>query len=172
MGKIVAILGGLVGLLASILFLFEGSLGWWEVVYTPIFGNAVRGDLSPFGTYQLGTGDVEMWGGLFLFSGIIFVLASVLLIVASAKESKGGAILCAILMIVGLGLFIYALGSDEGLLQIKDFLDWIGGSEYNVYFGSVDFGFLGAWAWRFGNGFFIAIAGAVIGLIGAFYIKK
>jgi hypothetical protein len=167
MAKIIAIIGGIVGIAATILWLVAPSLGWWEIIFDPIIGNNVEYYLSPFGIFTYGD-TTENWLGLFLVGGLIFLVGSILILVGAAKESTGIAVLSAIVMIAGIGLFCYALYSYEDLQDILEFMEFWGG-EYTVFFGT--YNFFGTWNWRLGNGFFIAVAGAIIGLIGSFMVK-
>lgn len=168
MNKIVVIIGGVIGIFASILWLFEPSLGWWEVTvedYLAIFDGA--GYISPFGySSNTANSDIEFHGPLLLIGGIIFLSASVLAIVSAIKENKQLAIIFAFVMIGGLGLFCYGLAVIEDIENILEGLSFLMGEEYTVFWGSEDLGLAGDWAWRLGNGFFIAIGAFVVTLIG------
>lgn len=164
LSKILAIIGGIIGILAAILTFIEPSLGWWEVTYVGWGTNA--GYLNPYGYNVVG----DFAGELFLIAGLLFVASSVLVILAAAKGSKAGSLLCAFLMILGLALFCYALYVEEHFESILAGLEWLFGADYNVFFGTVDF--LGTWTWRLGNGFFIACAGAAIALVGSFLVGR
>ena len=173
MNKIVAILGRIVGIFAVILGLFEPTLGWWDVTvddYLVFFDGS--GAINAFG-YSSNTANdnIELLGPLLLIGGILFLVSSVLIIIASFKENKNFTILCSFLMIGGLALFCYGLTVVEDFENILEGLNFFAGEERTVFFGTVDLGLGGDWAWRLGNGFFIAIGGAVIALIGSF-LKK
>ncbi len=162
--KILAIIGGIIGIFAAILTFIEPSLGWWEVTYVGIGTNEAY--LNPYG-YNV-NGDFA--GELFLIGALLFVASSVLVILAAAKGSKAGSLLFAFLMIVGLALFCYALYVEEHFESILAGLEFLFGGDYNVFFGTVDF--FGTWTWRLGNGFFIACAGAAIALVGSFLVGR
>lgn len=173
MNKIVVIVGGIIGIFAALLWVFEPSLGWWEVTvedYLAIFDGA--GYISPFG-YGSNTAnsDIVFHGPLLLIGGIIFLTSSVLAIIFAIKEKRGLAIMSAFLMAGGLGLFCYGLTVIQDFEDILEGLNFLTGVEYTVFFGSENLGALGFWAWRLGNGFFIAIGALVLTLIGAL-IKK
>ena len=73
MNKIVIIIGSIIGIFAALLWVFEPSLGWWEVTvedYLVIFDGA--GYISPFG-YGSNTAnsDIVFHGPLLLIGGII-----------------------------------------------------------------------------------------------------
>ncbi len=165
MNKIVVIVGGVIGVLASILWLFEPSLGWWEVTVKLI--GTEGGYINPFG-YGSNTinSDIEFHGPLLLIGGIVFLAASILAIVSAIKEKKELSILFAFVMVGGLGLFCYGLAMIENLQDILSGLSWWTGEDYIVFWGSKDLGILGDWAWRLGNGFFIAIGAFIVTLIG------
>lgn len=166
MNKVVVIVGGVIGIFASLLWVFEPSLGWWEVTVDAIINGA--GYISPFG-YGSNTvnNNIEFHGPLLLIGGILFLVSSVLAIISAVKEKKGIAILSALLMVGGLGLFCYGLVVIEDFENILSGLSFLTGAEYTVFFGRTDLGILGIWNWRLGNGFFIAIGAFVVTLIGA-----
>ncbi|MBA7507408.1 hypothetical protein ES706_06127 [subsurface metagenome] len=164
--KILAVIGGIIGILATVLTFIEPSLGWWEVNQQLIVTNSAY--LNPYG-YNV-NGDFA--GELFLIGGLLFLASSILVILVAAKGSKGGSILFAFLMIVGLALFCYALYSEDHFESILSGLEWLFGADYNIFFGSVDLGIFGLYTWRLGNGFFVACAGAAISLVGAFLVKR
>ena len=169
MNKIVVIIGGIIGIFAAILWLFEPSLGWWEVTvedYLVVFDGA--GYISPFGfSSNTGNSNTEFYGPLLVIGGILFLLSSLLAIVSAVKEKKSYSILFAFLMVAGLGLFCYGLAVIEDFENILEGLNFLTGTNYTVFFGSENLGALGVWTWRLGNGFFIAIGAFIITLIGA-----
>ena len=169
MNKIVVIIGGIIGIFAAILWLFEPSLGWWEVTvenYLGIFDGA--GYTNPFGySSNTGNNNTEFYGPLLLIGGILFLSGSSLAIVSAIKEKKSYSILFAFLMIAGLGLYCYGLAVIEDYENILEGLNFLTGEDYTVFFGRENLGVLGVWTWRLGNGFFIAIGAFIITLIGA-----
>ncbi len=173
MNKIVVIIGGLIGIFAAILWLFEPSLGWWEVTvenYLGIFNGA--GYISPFGfSSNTGNSNIEFYGPLLIIGGIIFLLSSLCAVISAIKEKRSYSILFDLLMIGGLGLFCYGLAVIEDFENILEGLNFLTGTNYTVFFGSENLGALGVWAWRLGNGFFIAIGAFIVTLIGSL-LKK
>jgi hypothetical protein len=163
MNKVVVIVGGVIGVFAAILWLFEPSLGWWEVTVDAIIDGASY--ISPFGFS--GDDNSEFYGPLLLIGGIVFLISSILAIVSAIKEKKSYSILFGFLMVAGLGLFCYGLAVIEDFENILTGLSFLTGAEYTVFFGNANLGILGIWAWRLGNGFFIAIGAFIITLIGA-----
>jgi hypothetical protein len=163
--KVVVIVGAIIGIFASLLWVFEPSLGWWEVTVDAIVDGA--GYISPFG-YGSNTAnsDIVFHGPLLLIGGILFLVASLLAIIFAIKEKSSLAIMSAFLMAGGLGLFCYGLAVIEDFEDILAGLSFLTGAEYTVFFGSENLGILGFWAWRLGNGFFIAIGAFVVTLIG------
>ena len=93
--------------------------------------------------------------------------SAILAIISVVKEKNGIAILSAFIMVGGLGLFCYGLAVIEDFENILSGLSFLTGAEYIIFFGSENLGILGFWAWRLGNGFFIAIGTFVVTLIGA-----
>jgi hypothetical protein len=167
MTKILAILGGIIGILSVLLFIFEPSLGWWEVtVQIIMITNSAY--INPFGY----TPDGTFLGPLFIFASVLFLVGAIFILVAAAINSKGFSILCALLMFGGLALYCYALIANEDFDAIITGLETLFGAEYTVLWGTADLGLLGIWTWRLGNGFIIAVAGAAIALVGAFLVKK
>ena len=57
MNKVVVIVGGVIGIFASLLWVFEPSLGWWEITVDAIVSGA--GYISPSG-YRSNTGNNEI----------------------------------------------------------------------------------------------------------------
>ncbi len=174
MSKVIAIIGGVVGIVAAILGFLAPELGWWQVTaenYLIIFDGS--GYINAFGmTSNTVNEEVELLGNMFLIGGIVFIVGALLAMVGAAKESTGLAVLGSIIMIAGIGLWVYDLMTNEDFENIIDGLDFITGDEYTVLFGAIDLGILGAWNWGLGVGFYIAVAGAVVCLIGSFMVKR
>ncbi len=171
-GKVLAMLGGIIGIIAVLAAFIDPSLGWWESHYDSIFPT-LDGSyyINAFGNMRnTWNADVLVLGGLFLVGAVIFLVSSLLVIICAIKESKGGAILCSLLMIGGLVIFCYALTSNPDLINSIDFLEFISGENQNVFYGSISL--FGTWTWRLGNGFFIGAVGSAIALIGSFLIEK
>ena len=150
------VIGGIVGILATILALIEPSLGWWEVQVDSWTDSAIY--VNAFG---YGTNDSEL-GPLFIVSASLFLAGCVLTFLAVNKKSKGIVFLCVFLMIASIGLFSYGLYANENFSDVAAALSFLSGTDQNVFFGV-----FGIWTWRLGNGFFIALGGTVITLIGA-----
>jgi len=167
LSKVLAILGGIIGIIAVFLYFFEPSLGWWEVsVQIGTISNSAY--ISPFGY----TSNDAFLGPLFLFAAVLFILGSVLIFVAAAKDSKGFSIICSLLMIGGLILYSYALWANEDFDAVLTGLETLLGSEFNILFGTADLTPFGIWTWRLGNGFIIACAGTAIALVGSFLLGR
>jgi len=169
MNKIVVIIGGIIGIFAALLWLFEPSLGWWEVNvenYLGLFDGS--GYINAFG-YATNTANdnTEFHGPLLLLGGILFLVSSIVAILSALKENKSISILSAILLATGLGLFCYGLVVIEDFENILEGLNFLTGEEYTIFFGEEDLGGFGDWTWRLGNGFFIGIGAFVVTLIGA-----
>ncbi len=168
--KLIAYVGGIIGLVAVLMGLIEPSLGWWQMRYE--FGPFdVNIYINAFGySSNTANNNVELVDNTLLLAGMIYLAGTLLLFIATAKNMKAGAFLCAILMIIGIILFCYGLYGNEGFGDLLSGMEFLSGEEHNVFFGT--FKFLGTWTWRLGNGFFIGVVGAVIGLIGAVMMDK
>ncbi len=170
--KILAILGGLIGLLIVILAFIVPALGWWEVSFDPFIGSIRHSYIDPIGIARNTANDnFDYMGTYFTVAGVVFLAGCVWVLVGAIKESKVFTLLCAILMIAGLSIFCVALAMNEDFENIISGLDFLYGGEHNVFFGSVSF--LGnEWIWRLGNGWFICLIAAILAFIGAFYVDK
>ncbi len=168
--KLPAFIGAIIGLAGVLLGLVEPSLGWWQVnfVLGPIneylYINAFGYSSNTFNN------STELVSNLLLIGGLLYLAGTLLLLITTAANKKSGAILFAILMIIGLIIYCYGLYANEDYGNILSGLEFLSGNKYNIFFG--EYHFFGTWTWRLGNGFFISIAGAVIGLIGAAMIDK
>jgi len=171
-GKILAALGGFLGLIIVLLALIQDlqMLGWWEIVGENIpFLGRESGYINAFG-YSSNTinEDVEFLedGTLVFISGIIFVVFCILMIITAIKEEKTYAIICAIGMFAGMFLFCYALSANPNLSDAVDIADDFFGGTGNIFYGTATI--LGIdTTWRLGNGFIVAVIASIIALVGA-----
>ena len=170
-GKILAIIGGLVGVVAVLLSLLVADLAWWQAHVENYLG-FIDGTayINAFAvTSNTGNSETEFLqeGIMILIGSLIFLATSILIIFTAVKEEKTYSILCSIGMIAGLFLFCYGLSLVTDLENIMEGLSGIFGESYTIFWGAVDLGVLGSWSWRLGNGFFIGAVAAGIALIGA-----
>ena len=166
-GKFFLILGGILGLFSVLAYFLMDSIGaWWQVdsVLGPLTSNYY---INAFGMASEDSSLVLEYLGI--FSGIIFIIASILAFPGASKESKGLSFMSLILMIGALYLFCFALSNVQNYTAILDLLNFISSNtQYNVYFGS--YTLIATWTWRLGNGFFIACGAGICTLIGAIKI--
>ncbi|MFX1312388.1 MAG: hypothetical protein ACFFHD_07225 [Promethearchaeota archaeon] len=162
-GKVLAIIGAVVGLLSVILSFILPELSWFQY---EISGMGLSGGiyLTGFGTY-LKTGDVVSTPDtvmLMMIGGILVIVGSVLCIVCALTEKKVVGIIGGIVILLGPVLLIVDLltGMSEMSENILDI-----GSNVNVFWDSyTDMGVTVSWNIWIGS--FIALAGGVLGLIG------
>jgi len=160
--KFIAVIGGILGIIAVLIGLLPSEVSWWYVKET-VFNNAEY--LNAFGYYTDYNGQVSFVDDyLILISGIIFLAGSVLIMYGAVKEQKGIAIISGVLMIVGLVLFCVALNANENWDAVAPYLDWLD-NQSTVFYGE----FL-IWRWGLGIGFYLGAVGAVIGIIGALVV--
>ena len=162
-GKIVALIGGVLALIAVLIGLIPSDISWW---YAHESTSNQDWFLNAFGFFTDANGTEFMDDYLILVGGLIFLGGSALIIYGGVKEQKAIAILSGILMIVGLVVFCVALNANEDWESIESILDFLN-SDYTVFFGEQDI-FFWHFRWGLGIGFYLAAVGAGIGTIGAF----
>lgn len=171
-GKILAIVGGIVCCVIVLLGVIPDlqSLGWWE-----LFGNDIPflgdeyGYISIFGyTSNTINDEVELLeeGTMLTIGGVIFIICSVLIIIAAAMDKKTYAILCGIGMIAGIFVFCYGLSINPNLSDALNLAEDFFQGQGNIFFGSATI--LGVeTTWRIGNGFIVGVIGTACALVGA-----
>ncbi len=170
-GKIVAIIGAAVGIASVLLSLAIPALFSWYHYDVDATGYGSFGIyLTAFGTivedmpYPVSIDMVT----LVLIGGIMVLAGAGLCIVSGVTEMKPLGIIGGILMIVGPLMLIFDLIGEvsdfaEDMNNMADALDtnvFFGSYSYTYYGFTVNYGF-GLWI-----GFFMAIGGGVVGLIG------
>ena len=159
-GKIIALIGGLLAVFAVLIGLLPSEISWWYVKET-LTNQASY--LNAFGFFTDAGGQIEFVDDyLLLVGGLVFLAGSVLIMYGASKKEKTIAILSGVLMIIGLIVFCVALNANENWEGVETFLSWLN-TQSSVFYGEW---FI--WRWGLGIGFYLAAAGAVIGIIGAF----
>jgi hypothetical protein len=156
--KIVVILGALIGIFSVLSYYVSESMGaWWQLTWE--FWRFERNYyVNAFGYSE----DRQILGNIGTIAGVTFLLGCFISIFAAVKESKNLAILCSLMMFLGLGLFLYALSEWEDFERFLDVLEFLSGEEYNAFYGS-----RGNWTWGLGTGFFIGTVASLIVFMGA-----
>ncbi len=169
-GKIIALIGGLIGLAAVLASLLVNELGWWQIFgdNIPFFGDQT-GFISSFGmtsnTFNSESEFIEE-GALLVVGAVIVLISSILIILTAIKEEKMYSILCAIGIFVGLFVYCYGLTVIQDLDDMFSLAsNWFSGTG-TMFFGTATV--LGAdITWRLGNGFIIGVVGGIIAFVGA-----
>ncbi len=160
--KVVVILGALIGIFSVLSYYVSESIGaWWQLTWE--FWRFERNYyINAFGYSE----DRQILGNIGTVAGVIFLLGAFIAMIGAIKESKNLAILCSLMMFIGIGLFLYALSTWENFGRFLDVLEFLSGDEYNVFYGTH-----GNWTWGLGTGFFIGLLAAFIVFIGAVKMK-
>jgi hypothetical protein len=160
--KIVIIFGALLGFISVLSYYASESLGaWWQLTWE--FWRFERNYyINAFGYSE----DRQILGNLGTLAGVIFLLGSFLAFISAVKESKNLAILCSLMMFMGIGFFLYALSEWDDFARFIDVLEFLSGDEYNVFYGSH-----GNWTWGLGIGFYIGLIASLIVFLGAVKMK-
>lgn len=168
-GKVLARIGAIIGLLNIGLTIFlESLLPWYRVEVSG------PGDTGFAYVTGLGTVDstIEQYD-LFLLGfivGIIVIIGAILCLVSAAKGSKAMGIIGGIMMLAGPLLLIMdlLLGISEIAQDMDQFVDTAGGS---IFWGSYSDGST-YYVWGLGFGFFLALGGGILGLIGGATVSE
>lgn len=169
-GKILAIIGAILGLVSVALSLVLPELLGWYRVEVSAMGTTVGMYITGIGTAEMGAGLGGIQGiAIFeLIGGILVILGALLCIIGGAKGSKGAGIIGGIMMILGPLMLVLDL-----VIGMGDFTELLelgfGLTDVTPFFGSEDILFMGvpmSLSWGLWIGFFMAIAGGVLGLIG------
>lgn len=168
-GKFFLIIGVILAYFSVFSYFLLDSIGaWWLVELDPVLGTTQTSYINAFGYAGITGGELEqVLGPLGIFGVILFLIGPLLSLLSISKGAKIYAYLGFFLMLSALVIFLYGLVNIQDFESIFDFLSFITGDEYIVYFGTVDLGIFGIWMWMLGVGFYIAAAGTIITLIGA-----
>ncbi|TFF63710.1 MAG: hypothetical protein EU521_00595 [Promethearchaeota archaeon] len=167
-GKVLLIIGGILGILSILLYFISNEFGaWWQVTYE-ILNSEDPSYMSAFGTYSTAE-ELDLKLGFYgVIGAILMLVGSVLLFITLSNESKALAIIGSIMMVSCIVLFLVGLGSVTEYESILEDLNFLTGNEYSVYFGQVTF--IGTWTWGLSIGFFLGLIATIIGFIGAIMV--
>ena len=165
-GKVLAIIGAIIGLASIILsFIMPELFSWYRY---EVYGWGSEGDyyLTGIGTViDIGNTVPKDLSILGVIGGILIILGSILCIVATVKESKSMGAIGGLLMLLAPLLLVvdFLTGMSELAGNIADNMDlFITRDWYWEDFWALTYHY----TWGIWVGFFIAIAGGVLGLIG------
>ena len=161
-GRIIAIIGGLLGIISMILFYFMPEIfNLWRFVDV---GSTVYVYIGGFGSWSRDIGfnfGIRFSDDIFLLIvSLLIVVGSVLVIIAGVKGSKIFGILGGVILLGGPALFMVEIIAQIGV--IGDFLELVPllGS-FNLFFGDVAGAQWGIWISSF-----LTIGGGILGIIG------
>ena len=166
-GKIVTIIGAIVGLISILLsFIFPDLFGWYRYEVSG-WGSEGAYYLSGFGTVNSipPSPFITELAILEAIGGLMVILGSILCIVATVKESKGMGVFGGLLMLLGPILLVidFLVGMSEFAGVIGDNLDlFVNRNAFWEEFSTMGY----AYTWGVWIGFFIGITGGTLGLIG------
>jgi hypothetical protein len=172
-GKVLLITGAILGILSLTLSLISPEFLGWYRIEMPVITLGYF-----FGVYISGIGNVVSVGGLTeagisvleLIGGILVIIGAIICIIGVFKKLKYAGIIGGILMILGPLMLVLDLliGVSEftkvlGVLDAGDLSPLLGGK--NVIFSMAPFPTVPL-TWGLWIGFYVAVAGGVLGLIG------
>ena len=165
--KVIALIGAILGVLSVVLsFVLPEWFGWYRYVAIST-GPGPSWFLTGFGTGILAPPPVPDTGIAIwvLIGGIVLIIGAFLLTIGAFKESKTLGVIGGLLMLVGPLLLIV-----EVLIGTGDFIEFVGlfngESGFALLWGSRTPNPLVTIFWGVWIGFFLAIAGGFLGLIG------
>ncbi|MFX1572546.1 MAG: hypothetical protein ACFFB0_07345 [Promethearchaeota archaeon] len=163
-GEILGMIGACIGLLSIIFSFIFPELSWYKYEVTDEVLELTSGAyLTGFGTYistgTMATPDIAI---LMLIGGILIVIGSVLCIVSVVKELKIIGVSGGILILLGPVLLIIDLLT--GMSEIAETISTID-PNVNMFWDSFSESGI-TFSWGLWIGFYIALAGGILGLIG------
>jgi hypothetical protein len=168
-GRGLAIIGAIFGILSVLLSMVLPKIFCWYTMGTDLTVPELHFYLTGFGTLvsKIET-DIAVW---VCIGGILVIIGSVVCVFSTiVKNRKIGAI-GGILMLVGpLLIFVEILFDNSDFAEIvNDFVDLSNG---NIFYGSYEDMTSHYALWNVWIGFYIAIGGAILGLIGGLIIER
>jgi len=170
-GKIIAIIGAVIGLASIILSFIVPELFSWYRYEVSGMGTSGGWYLTGFGTVtDIGNTSTMEISILGVIGGCLVILGSILCIVATVKESKGMGVLGGASMLIAPILLVidFIVGMSELAGVIQDNLDLFATRVW--YWEDPFFALLYRYNWGLWIGFFLGISAGVIGLIGGLAI--
>jgi len=165
-GKIIALIGAFLSLLSVLLSIFLPEFFSWYSIKSSGFGITGEIYLTGFGTFIIKgafPSTNEIWV-LELIGGIFVTLGAILCIVGIVKKSKAAGIIGGIWILLGpIIFFVHILSNMNDFTGIVEALGV--GTGVNVFWGSTSISGVSI-SWGLWIGFYIAIGGGILGLIG------
>jgi phage-related minor tail protein len=176
MSKVLALIGGLIALTAAILSIFVGIFGFWNITLTvdPIIGNTTTTESwfnAFWGSYNGSNEKMVIYSeqSVEAVSGLLIVLGGVLCLF----QKKTATLIGGILILAGLGLWTLNFIDNA-----KEMVSQLGGSASDLNFSEFFTGqrqwLAGVFTlnWHLGYGYYMALGGAILALVGASSEKK
>jgi len=166
-GRVLAIIGAAVGIASVLLSIFLPELVGWYRLELDLPSIPLEGEifLTGFGAMESDLPVSSEIATLVMIGGILIIVGAALCIVGAFTEKKPLGIIGGIVMIVGPLLLLVDL-----LMAASDFAEAIDNlvtaSDGNIFFDSFTDPIGDSATWGLYTGFFVVIAGGVIGLVG------
>jgi len=164
-GRVLAIIGAAIGAASVLLSLVAPALFSWYHIQVTGGGYSAGLYLTAFGSIISDPSGADYEVAMFvLFGGIMVLAGAALCIVGGAAEIKPLGIIGGILMIIGPFLLVLDIMMEvsEYAELINLYIDYLGGT---ILFGS-ESAYGGTLIWGLWIGYFMAIGGGILGLIG------
>ena len=161
LGKVLAIIGGVLGVLSVVLYYLNSEiLSFWRLDA----GALLKFFLGGFGSLSGEMATIPFpaeYSGDFFFTivSVLIIGGSVLTFIAGITENKTVGILGGIIFLAGPILLLFEIITKIGVFESMAAV-WLPGE--NLLFGS----FPGLADWGIGIGFYLAIGGGILGIIG------
>jgi len=171
-GKIIAIVGAVIGILSVLLSIFLPDLmGWYRLSMSTVLPPMdVEIFLTGFGAMESDLPVSNEIATLVMFGGILIIVGAIACVAGAFRETKKVALLGGLLMVIGpLLLLVELLMVTSDFAEAIDLLvDFTNG---NIFFDSYS-DISGSATWGLYTGFFVAIGGGVVGLIGGALVER
>ena len=169
-GKIIAIIGAIVGILSVLLGLFLPELFSWYRLDIPGGGLYLTG----FGTNiaDPSPSPIDEIAILALIGGILVIVGAIACLASAFTENKIFGLLGGLLMIVGPLLLLVDIMT--GMSEFMEFMELFTGGESGagLLFDSYSPAPGVTFSWGIWIGFFMGIGGGVVGLIGGALVER
>ena len=171
-GKIIAIVGAVIGALSVVLSLVLPELFGWYRSHVSVVGLEAGYYLHGFGIFDTSNSlllpmppGVDEMVLLVMIGGILMIAGAVVCALGAFVEKKFLGLLGGLLMIVGPLLLLVDIMT--GMSEFIEFLELFNGeSGVGLLFGSTSPAPGVTFSWGLWIGFFLAIGGGIVGLIG------
>ncbi len=162
--KAIAVLAAIIGIIGVVIPI--EFLSWWKAdlsqLPNPVYSQYINAWAQYMSENPVNSDvNYDVLPDMYLLSGILTFLGAVVLFLGGVKGNKAVVVVGSIVMLAGPVMFIVAQTGNGDLSTIAV---WLGGD--NRYFGSKNAGPLyGDVVWYLNVGFFLPIAGGVIGFL-------